>query len=102
MSKRKYGATITIKHPVTGEDHTLRDIALSQGVKYETIYGRLSIGWTPDEIFGLVPRVRPGKHQANSANIQKRIDNWEPYDPGTSMRKRAQAICEEMGIPIEE
>lgn len=96
MAKRKFGAGITVRHPETGIEYTLRDIAQLVGESYEKIYGRCKIGWTPKEIFGLTPRIRPGKYQASKAKTKKRMENWKPYSVAEEMRQRAADALAEL------
>jgi hypothetical protein len=102
MAKRKFGAELTIRHPDTGVEYTLRDIAKLVGESYEKIYGRRKIGWTDKEIFGLTPRIRPGKYIANKKKTQKRMANWKPFSVAEEMRQRARDVAESMGVTIKE
>jgi hypothetical protein len=101
MARRKGTKKILIAHPETGAEYSLRELVAYTGLTYEILYGRYKMKWTPAEIFGLVKRQRPGKHQADPKKIKKREANWQDYDPGYKMRLRAQKVAKAMGYDVE-
>ncbi len=101
MPKRKGKKKILITHPETGAKYTLRELVAYTGLTYEILYGRYKMKWTQAEIFGLVKRQRPGKHQADPEKIEERESDWQDHDPAYEMRCRAAKVAKSMGYDIE-